>query len=171
MSLTAQSIQHSLVGYYESHLWNPLRCLAVKNCCVAGWESDLLIIHPSGNVWEVEIKVSVSDLRAEFRNKNQKHKALITGNHAYRWGKKETIVQKFFIAMPIDIWQKAQDLIPDYCGVITVDPATETWGFMVPTIQQKAKRLPCRKITDEERQQVLKSIYLRSWKQRAGVEE
>lgn len=151
--MTAKEVLGSLCGLGSNCLWSPNRLVAVPNTtAIVGWEADLLLLHPSGWVWEVEIKVSVADFRREFRTKSRKHEILRVGQKTIEsrgpYSKDYTLrnkhVQKFFFAVPKDVFDKLKDEdFPEYAGVIVVDPAyADYWGRLRPVIVRRAKNLP-----------------------------
>lgn len=78
-------------------------------------ESDLLHVTSSLYLEEIEIKVSVSDFRAEFVNppssKAYKHQQMhLSGSK----------VRRYYIAMPQEVYDKVIDIIPDYAGVFII---------------------------------------------------
>ena len=68
-------------------------------------EVDLLIVSKSGYCTEIEIKVSISDLKADFK-KEHHHKS-----------KK---IKYFYYAIPEELKEKALPLIPEHAGLIVV---------------------------------------------------
>jgi len=46
---------------------------------LVGWEADLVVVRPSGWAIEVEVKISIADLKAEFKHKVEKHRRLLNG--------------------------------------------------------------------------------------------
>lgn len=168
--MTCREVQSALLGCRVSCLWDPRRVIAARNTVgVLGWEADLVLIQPSGWLWEVEVKVSASDFRREFRAKTkiEKHRVLVSGHHRanYRGDQKPNMVRKFFFAMPSEVYEQVKAEIPDYAGVILVDPAKTLKGWKEPRpwIEKKAKDLPAEKADGGTRHQVLLSIYHRHW--------
>jgi hypothetical protein len=68
-------------------------------------ECDLLALDSKGRFTEIEIKVSASDLKADF---NKKH------------GHQSSIISRLFYAMPIELCQKYSEIIPSNFGIIAV---------------------------------------------------
>lgn len=68
-------------------------------------ECDLLIIKKSGYADEVEIKMSRSDLKADFKKAH---------------GHISSKLKHLYYAMSTDLYEACKDLIPDHAGVITV---------------------------------------------------
>ena len=72
------------------------------------WESDMFIVKNNGYIYEIEIKISVSDFKADLK-KTKKHQSLQSGNF---------IPNKFFYCIPEAI--KDQVTLPKYAGLLTV---------------------------------------------------
>ena len=68
-------------------------------------ECDMLVLDGQNRFTEIEIKVSASDLKADFKKEH---------------GHKSKIISRLIYAMPIELCQKYQDLIPKHCGIIAV---------------------------------------------------
>lgn len=169
--VTARDVVAALCGLGSNCLWDPRRVVAVPNTTAAvGWEADLLILHPSGWVWEIEVKVSAGDFRREFKTKADKHETLKTGTTRYRGGygyyeRKNEKVQKFFFAMPLSVYERVKDEVPDYAGVILLDEAwRDGWNRLRPRTEKKAPNLPGAKKTDDAfRIELLRLAHARLW--------
>lgn len=107
------------------------------------WESDFFSITKDGYVYEVEVKISKSDFRADFTNKWQKHKILSahkTGIAVYSKGEypyyntkeegpqsriqivdysKTHIPNRFFYACPKGLISETE--VPSYAGLIYIN--------------------------------------------------
>ncbi len=68
-------------------------------------ECDMLALDKQGRFTEIEIKVSASDLKADFK-KWHEHKS--------------KFISRLMYAMPIELCEKYQDLIPSHCGIIAI---------------------------------------------------
>jgi hypothetical protein len=68
-------------------------------------EVDVLVVRPSGYAIEVEIKTSVSDLKADSKKL-----------HGHRSGK----IRELWFAIPSSIYDKALQHIPDRAGILIV---------------------------------------------------
>lgn len=173
--MTAKEVLGSLCGIGSNCLWSPNRLVAVPNTTtIVGWEADLLLLHPSGWVWEVEIKVSVADFRREFRTKATKHEVLRAGQKTFEskgyYSRPHTIknkhVQKFFFAVPKDVFDKLRpEDVPEYAGVIVIDPdRVDSWKRPVPYIERRAKNLPgVEKVGAQFRIRLLELAHARLW--------
>jgi len=78
--VTCKKVMDAVVGFGPYCLWHPRRATIANNThAVNGWEADILVIQELGKVYEIEVKVLVSDFRREFETKKYKHKCLKTG--------------------------------------------------------------------------------------------
>lgn len=68
-------------------------------------ECDLLVMDKKNRFTEVEIKISKSDLRADFKK-----------DHGHR----SNIISRLVYAIPEDMLSLGLELIPASCGIITV---------------------------------------------------
>ena len=120
------------------------------------WEADLLVLSSSNWLYEVEIKSTVSDLRADIK----KHK------HNFVWGSPYyPLVSKMYYAMPLSVYKKVSEAppIPDHAGIITIDEDNEFLHERAIR-QREAKRNPvARKLTPEERYKLARLGALRLW--------
>lgn len=164
--MTCEEVQAALVGFGSNCLWNPQRVLAARNTSgLVGWEADLLLVQPSGWVWEVEVKVSVADFRREFsvNSKLLKHQVLREGRHR-GYPCHENLVRRYLFAMPTTVYQRVASEVPDYAGVILLDPGgRDRHGRLKPWIEKRAKELPARKASDADREALKTSVYFRYW--------
>ncbi len=76
-------------------------------------ECDMLALDDKGRFTEIEIKISASDLKADFKKEH---------------GHKSKIISRLFYAMPIELCDKYADLIPNHCGIIAIRKKT-LWRF------------------------------------------
>jgi hypothetical protein len=164
--MTSGDIQRYLIGW-GSALWEPNKVVAARNSVgVAGWEADLLVLQPSGWLWEIEIKVSVADFRRELRSKLGKHKALTTGFTPRKYGiGPRSVIRKFFFALPIAVFEKVKEEIPNWAGVIVIDAErVDNWGRVKPYIAKQAKLLNAEKAPADTRSKMIEAVYYQYWK-------
>lgn len=69
-------------------------------------EADLLVLDKSGRLTEIEIKVTLSDLKADFKKMH---------------GHSSTIISRLIYAVPDKLVEYAQEHIPKHAGLITVN--------------------------------------------------
>ena len=95
-----------------------------------GWdlrhEADLIIVNPSNKVTEVEIKISIADLKADFKKQN--------GHGSKKIG-------RLYYAFPVDMLEKALPLIPINCGIITVKTIDPEYDNGVPRFRADFYRI------------------------------
>lgn len=83
---------------------------------VVAFETDVLVLTNSGYAYGFEIKISKSDLRADFKKPQHTGLNIIrngkTGLERY-YGK----LKHFSYAVPEELKELALELIPDFCGL------------------------------------------------------
>lgn len=156
--------------------------LTIPNCgagCVMG-EADLISVTKARYVHEVEIKRSREDFRRDFRQKEDKHKALEQGYRRVReWRSRpdETIVYAnyFWFAWPEGLVN--EDQIPEYAGLLEVkDNARVVESRYIdrqarpPTVMEtkKAPRLNTEKIDDDAFMYIARGLSARYWDRRTN---
>ena len=70
---------------------------------IVNHECDMLIVTKNYYLTEVEIKISLSDLKADFKKKHQH---------------KDENIKNFYYAFPEEMKEKALKLIPKECGIL-----------------------------------------------------
>jgi len=91
-------------------------------------ECDMLALDKNGRFTEIEIKISASDLKADF-----------TKRHGHR----SKIISKLIYAMPGWMCEKYEHLIPENCGIISVFRIESINGreFIHPTYRAEHWRI------------------------------
>lgn len=74
-------------------------------------EADMLCLDQKDRFTEVEIKTSMSDLRADFKKSH---------------GHQSDLITRLIYAFPVEMLSKAEPLIPKECGIIVVYEKTES---------------------------------------------
>jgi hypothetical protein len=94
---------------------------------VSEWNSDIMLIDPRGNLIEIEVKVSISDLKEDF--KKPKHRAYLA--YAGRGG---MVPNRFFFAVPKSIQESALKVVSEHAfyGLLTVDDSSQIVGVRRP---------------------------------------
>jgi hypothetical protein len=134
VEITSSYIQDKVYSRFINHDYK------LRNTFIFEWESDFFSITKSNYVYEVEIKVSRSDFKADF-NKYKKHQILSAkGNKVVIRGWELTEIlkdgtkvpstsisirdtnklrpNKFYYACPVGLLKKEE--IPEYAGLIEV---------------------------------------------------
>jgi hypothetical protein len=161
---TATITSREIVNSLCAHHWEPTTHLLVPNACsLCGWEQDLVVIHKSGFMEEVEVKISASDYRREFSDRSfdkfRKH-SIFRGE--LEPGHGSSRVRRFWFAMPAELAEKLAGEIPEYAGLLSVKRAAVRSQCV--TIVKKAPILRgSRKLEPEEQIAVLRLAHLRYW--------
>lgn len=120
-------------------------------------ECDLIVIrNKSLYALEVEIKMSVSDLKAE-RKKQRYIRYGVDCYHDSDVGMSQMFKEKWF-AMPEKMKQKGLELIPDYAGLLIIN---EHGGVK---IARKAKKLNSQPLTQGQRTDLLRLGVMKCYK-------
>jgi len=116
-------------------------------------ECDMFIVTKAGIATEVEIKISKSDLLADFK-KGHDHKD------------REGRITYFYYAMPETLYEKVKDLIPTEAGILTCyRPDWDSDGTRVYMHEKRKpeKRKNTRKLTPEEQLKIAWLGTMRIW--------
>lgn len=106
-------------------------------------ECDLLALDGNGRFTEIEIKISASDLKADFKK-----------SHGHR----SDFISRLIYAMPIDLCEKYSELIPKNCGIIAIEVSYPHWSYGTAIVKarhyrlvkhDKSKKLPSERIKQE----------------------
>lgn len=116
-------------------------------------ECDLLCLSQAGYATEVEIKISIADLRADAKKA-----------HGHRSGGR---IKFLWFAFPTNLKKKLDDieeLVPERAGILFVKPDDDD-NFHVPKVRRhrEAVKQPARKFTDLERYKLARLGALRIW--------
>jgi hypothetical protein len=76
-------------------------------------ECDMLVLDNKNRFTEVEIKISIADLKADFKKKH--------GHHC-------KFISRLVYAIPYELLEKSLELIPGHCGIIVVK-LDKKWNF------------------------------------------
>ena len=113
-------------------------------------ECDLFLIRKSGYGFEVEIKRSKSDMMADFKKK-----------HGHK-DRKNRIVQLYY-AFPEELLPKVKDLVPEDCGIITVQYNEWTERPYASMHRDAKRRKGAKPLTQKEQLQIARLGTLRIW--------
>lgn len=114
-------------------------------------EADMLVIRNSGYAFEIEIKRSRADMKADFKKKH---------GHI---DKKNRIVQLYY-AFPKELLPKVEELVPLECGIITVEkyPNSAATGY-VKIHREATRKKGAKKLTQKEQFKIARLGTLRIW--------
>jgi hypothetical protein len=116
-----------------------------------GWdlrhEADLITVDSKNRVTEIEIKISLSDLKADFKK-----------GHTHQNRK----IGRLYYAIPIELLEKALPLIPLNCGIITVEWSLNTYfKAKFYRMVRYSKEIP--PITDSQKLKLAELGCMRVW--------
>jgi hypothetical protein len=112
-----------------------------------GHEMDLFVLTKSNLVKEVEIKISVSDFRADFKKWHQ-HKS--------------KYVKEFYYAFPKELYDKVKDEVPEHAGIIICDRYAN--GRIYARIVKNAKiNSKCEKLSVDDQLKIERLGCMRIW--------
>lgn len=111
------------------------------------YEADLIVLTANGYVVEVEIKISLADLKRDCKKKKWSLRAF------------NELVSRFYYAMPAQLWEKpaARECVPNFAGVITVDDSGQ-----VLTVKEAVRRT-ARPLRAPERFNLARVGSFRAW--------
>ena len=123
---------------------------------IVNHECDMLIVTKNHYLTEVEIKISLSDLKADFKKKHQH---------------KDENIKNFYYAFPEEMKEKALELIPKDCGILIAVkkecgiPYRKIECYRKPKINKEAKP-----VNDIVLSKIYRLGYLRYWNYRMSKE-
>ena len=112
-------------------------------------EMDMALINKTGFLKEIEIKISKSDFMKDFEKSH---------HHVDRFHR----ISQFYYAMPLYLYEKIKELIPEDAGIITCNSI----GFHVRAtiLRQATKIKDSRKLTIEEQLNIARLGTMRIFK-------
>ena len=119
---------------------------------IVNHECDMLIVTKKCYLTEVEIKISLSDLKADFKKKHQH---------------KDENIKNFYYASPEEMKEKALELIPKECGILIA--VEKKCGISHRTIECYRKpqiNKEAKPINDIVLSRIYRLGYLRYWNYR-----
>lgn len=121
-------IDKVLRGKYCNNWYN------LSNTFIYKWESDFFTVSTSGYAYEIEIKISRSDYKADFK-KGLKHQLLADPmSKTYYNGKPYRVPNKFYFCCPKGLIRL--DEVPFYAGLIYTDGFSTTVVKPAPFIHK-----------------------------------
>jgi hypothetical protein len=110
-------------------------------------EVDMLVISPSDWATEIEIKISIADLKADLKK-----------SHGHRSNK----IKYLYFAIPEELKEKAKGLIPERAGLLIVKE--DKYGYTsINKVKTACINKTARKITSDERLQLGRLAAMRIW--------
>lgn len=148
--ITYIDIELALVRFFNMH-----KNLIVPNYYISpSHECDLIVVTGAGYATEIEIKMSVADMRADLR---KKHKHI------------NDKLKLLYYAFSDEIYDKCKDMLPPDAGVLVISPHPENhfWVEKIKTPKEKK----CRKLTDKEMLHIARTATLKLWNAKDTIQE
>jgi hypothetical protein len=124
--MTARDIELSLATWMFPY-WKWL--IVSRTYQIVGHECDILAVTQAGYAHEVEIKVSLSDVKADLKKE-------------HRHGDGDNRIKCFWFALPADLIEKAEPFIPQRAGIILIshygDCGERAKIYRKPTVNRQA---------------------------------
>ena len=124
----------------------------LPNVSMYGWEADLVCMTKAGYLHEIEIKVSRSDFKADF--KKRKHLYLSKQLNITT----DRIPNYFWYACPWGLIMPEE--VPAYAGLIWINPRSYVHGNEEVW---KAPRIHKSKVSDKRKEELFNVCYWRMW--------
>lgn len=142
-----------------AYRWNWRRNLIVPN---VHWglkfrhELDLLIVSAARWATEVEIKVTLGDLRADLK----------------KWhGHQSQRIKRLYFAVPEKLGDRAKDLIPERAGLIIVRPKLQFYNFRKTDVVKLAvDNKTARQLSEKEIHKLAMLGSMRIWSLKRALE-
>lgn len=135
----------------KMHRWHYTKMLVVRNVTWGLgflYELDLLAVSKTGVGHEIEIKVSVSDLKRDQLKRHQHDSPRIK----YLW-----------FAGPVEMRESFLDLVPSRAGIILYDPRATNTRAELDIVRNAKKNAYAKDFTDEERFRLARLGTMRYW--------
>lgn len=146
--INLHEIIHALSIHFKTHELMAYNTFALQNRL----EADFLSITRSGYVHEVEMKISKTDFKADF-------KKISAGKLKHDLIKDGKLANYFWFCTPLNLLDIND--IPDYCGLIEFFVDGKKNIKLV--VKQNAPKIHASKVKDDVRLAMLRSMYYRAW--------
>jgi len=143
--LTESEAANALASRFD---W--FRNLVLPNVYLCGGEMDLAVITPAGYLWEFEIKLSLSDWKADANKAKWNHPG-------------RRFVSRFYYVVPEALIEKAPEFVPESAGLIKLHHTK--WDWWVSVVREPKGRRG-EKVTPAMREKFYNKSYFRYWRNR-----
>lgn len=156
MNFTSDELKAMVAGYFRYKRACSLIAFEASDKCKwsSGEPADVLAVTNNRMLYEIEVKISLSDLKNDI--KKNKHQ-LITRFPG------ELLIRQFYFALPNDLINKAKDICDElypYAGILSVSKfpfISAAYDFGVSSIKEASilstRKLPLREILVMVREQ------------------
>lgn len=114
---------------------------------IDGGVADLVFVSKAGYVTEIEVKISVSDWKADQWKR--------------KWDIERPHITRFFYAVPDTLVDSIPDNTPDFAGILSISAGRRTRDDVREI--RAAMRRPSIKLTPAAQQKMFESAYYRYW--------
>jgi len=154
IGLTYEEMEVALSRYFDTRKHLMVPNYYINFGTAKDHECDLIVVRPSGYAFEIEIKTSRSDMRADLAKKH---------------GHVSNRLKSLYYAFPEDVYHQCKDLVPDGAGIITIAKFVYDYGQRdVVSVLRVAKDKPCRRLTEKEMFHVAKMGVMKLWQAKAN---
>lgn len=145
--VTEEQVQAALANYFDYK-----RNLCFRSVFLYDWESDFLVVTPSGYTWEVEIKISLQDWKADAEKQ--------------KWGSPRIKdLSRFYYAVPDKLLEhNIPEFVPEWAGVLVIK--RKNGKLFIRTVRKPSGKKG-KKLTNSEMLRLYKSTYFRFWRNNA----
>ena len=150
--VTTVDMENALVARKSSPFSFTQHLIVNRTKWLVNHEADMLVLSDSGYITEIEIKISKSDFKADFKK-----------NHHHESG----YVKYLYYAVPEFLKEWALENLPEGAGLVSVSPEHHV---MRPRIIKGAEaRKNVRKITDKMRLDFMRLMAMRYWSRQIAI--
>lgn len=150
--VTTVDMENALVSRNSSPFSFTQHLVVNRTKDLVGHEADMLVLSDSGYVTEIEIKISKSDFRADFKKR-----------HHHESG----YVKYLYYAVPEFIGEWAVQNLPEGAGLVIVSPMPRVMKPYIYKIAEARKNV--RKITDKMRVDFMRLMAMRYWSRQIAI--
>jgi hypothetical protein len=153
--ITAAEIELALSGFFDSR-----KNFMIPNVSNGfrgiNYEIDVMVVTASLYAYDIEIKVSASDLKRD----QDKHK--------WRYCLQQHYFRKSYFAMP-ETMSQHQDLVPAHAGIILVSYNERSHWYVAYVVKEPVVDNLAKKVTEAEYAQLGRLAMMRMWDLKRNV--
>lgn len=146
--MTEHDIQLAIARKFD---W--FRNIVVPNAFLGSFEMDVAIVTPAGYLWEVEIKTSMGDWRADLKKRKHLEREIMDP---------QTSPCRFYYAVDCEMLKMGTPpWVPAYAGVLAARPTP--WGGLKIDAVRAPKRIHNQRLAPEKIADLSRKVYFRFW--------
>lgn len=133
------------------------RNLIVPNAYLGFWEMDVAVVTPSGYLWEVEVKLTKSDWKADLKKEKWEHFEMMLGPET-------KVPSRFYYCVPPELVAGGiPEWVPEKAGVLVIRPQPNTnYNYRIDGARAP-KRIHNNKLDHRHIVSLYRKIYARMW--------